>query len=145
MKYFLAVFTGIVFAGVTYIVLYLASNQNRYESLVAEGIQTVGVVVAKQPDNHQSIIFKFRADELDYIGTGGANGGVSFDDVRVGSPVPVVYDPSYPLNSFLGDPKIVIYSDNRFFVPASIILGLIVAVLSAGLVFILSKIRKRPE
>jgi len=135
-----SIFIGLAFGIVAYAALYISSNQNRYESLSIEGRRVTGTVVAKQPENHRAIVYQFNAGDIDFTGIGGANGGISFDEVEVGSSVPVVYDPDYPLNSLLGDPAIVAESNSRFFVPASVFLGFVMTVISAAIIYFVTKV-----
>ena len=79
---------------------------SKYQDLARHSVRTVGNVTAKEPDNHNFIRYSFSVDHNLFSGVGNAGGeNPSFDDLKVGDPVTVYYDPNNPDNSFLGDPK----------------------------------------
>jgi len=77
-----------------------------YQHLAQNAVKTVGRVTAKEPDNHNFIKYSFEVDHRSFSGKGNAGGeNPSFDELRVGDPLAVYYDPGNPEHSFLGSPK----------------------------------------
>src|SRR5258705_11882212 len=78
----------------------------RYHRLASGGVQTKGLVVAKEPDKHSFIRYSYQVDHQQYTGLGNA-GGINrpFEAFNPGKSVNVYYDPTNPCSSLLRDPK----------------------------------------
>ena len=78
----------------------------RYYYLTRRGVQTIGQVTSKDPDEHRIVYYSYVVEAKRYTG-GGYSGdiGRDFDYIKVGDPVPCVYDPLKPSSSSLGDPR----------------------------------------
>jgi hypothetical protein len=64
-----------------------------------------GVVVKKDPENHQRVYYSYKITERIYFGAGRAGfGNPTFHDLAIGDNVIVFYDPLFPENSVLGNP-----------------------------------------
>jgi hypothetical protein len=78
----------------------------KYHRLASGGVQTKGLVVAKEPDNHSFIRYSYQVDQQRYTGLGTAGGiNPSFEDLNPGDTVTIYYDPRNPGSSLLGNPK----------------------------------------
>ena len=83
-----------------------ALNWTKYHRLAKNAVQTEGSVIRKEPANHRFIHYSFKANDKVYFGVGNAGGpNPEFDQLNVGDPVKVSYDPNSPENSFLGNPQ----------------------------------------
>ncbi len=101
--------TWILFGGLGYIVGYLSLGQERVQYLANHGATTIGRVDAKQPNNHQAIVYSYEVDNIRYTGIGrGGIGNFAFDDIGIGQDVTLVYDPKSPSDSYLGDPRLML-------------------------------------
>jgi len=78
----------------------------KYHRLAKSAVQTEGSVVSKEPANDRSIHYSFKVNDRLYSGVGNAGGiNPEFDQLNVGDPVKVSYDPENPEESFLGNAK----------------------------------------
>ena len=78
----------------------------RYHGLATRGVETKGVVVAKEPDNHSFIRYSYHVNQQEHTGVGNAGGiNPSFENLNPGDAVRIYYDPKNPGSSLLGDPK----------------------------------------
>lgn len=78
----------------------------RYYNLTRRGVQTIGQVVSKDPEQHRTVHYKYVVEGKSYT-WGGFSGdiGRDFDEIKVGDPAPCVYDSVKPSSSTLGDPR----------------------------------------
>jgi Protein of unknown function (DUF3592) len=78
----------------------------KYHRLASGGVQTKGLVVVKEPDNHSFIRYSYQVDQQQYTGLGNA-GGINrpFEELNPGDSLNVYYDPTNPGSSLLGDAK----------------------------------------
>ncbi|HKR61292.1 MAG TPA: DUF3592 domain-containing protein [Pyrinomonadaceae bacterium] len=84
----------------------VAFETPKYYALVTRGIETKGVVVTKEPENHSFIRYSYLVNQQAYAGLGNAGGiNRSFVDLNPGDTVRVYYDSEDPSISHLGDPK----------------------------------------
>ncbi len=84
----------------------VALEAPKYYALANRGIETKGVVVTKEPENHSFIRYSYHVNQQQYMDVGSAGGlNPSFEDLNPGDPVAVYYDPKKPGSSLLGDPK----------------------------------------
>jgi len=100
--------------------------------LGVHGRETLGTVVRKTPEEHWTVVFRFQVGSRTFSGVGkpGTGGLPAMEDIRVGAPVRVTYDPSDPAISRSSDP------DRRFWRDYGQFL-LVVTVASAGATAIL--------
>ncbi|MDQ3821174.1 MAG: DUF3592 domain-containing protein [Acidobacteriota bacterium] len=77
----------------------------KYYKLSNAGITIPARVTAKEPDNHQFIRYAYIVNGQSYEGEGSAGyGNPSFNNINIGQQIMVVYDPTDPHKSCLGDP-----------------------------------------
>lgn len=63
-------------------------------------------ITAKEPRNHEIILYKFTVDGVDFQGAGGAGrGNPPFQQISMGQKIVVHYDPASPANSIPGYPR----------------------------------------
>jgi len=97
------------------VVVLAGSDFGFYYRLLQYGIATFGKVTAKEPDNHATVRYSFDVDSKTYFGGGSAGFGTSsFDELKVGDDVLVVYMPNNPSVSCLGHPKALLKDDLTF-------------------------------
>jgi hypothetical protein len=73
---------------------------------LSKGVETRGIVTAKEPNNHEIIRYSYTVGEQTYKGLGhGGDGNPSFDDLKIGDKVSVFYDPAKPEHSAMGFPQ----------------------------------------
>lgn len=100
--------TGFIYAGLVCgfaLIGLTALDWSKYQHLARNAVKTTGKVTAKEPQKHNSIRYSFEVDHKTYSGLGHAGGeNPTFDELQVGAPVSVYYDPDQPDNSFLGNP-----------------------------------------
>ncbi len=90
-------------AGVGYFVFNLPSINH----LVEKGVPIYGKVIAKEPDQHQNVIFTYEVAGKQYTGNGNAGrGNPNFDQIQIGQKVVVFYDSENPESSILGYPQL---------------------------------------
>jgi hypothetical protein len=78
----------------------------KYLRLAKLSRETRGSVISKEPDNHFFIRYSYQVDGQAYQGIGSAGrGNPSFEDLNLGDPVRVYYDPENPNSSLLGNPS----------------------------------------
>jgi hypothetical protein len=77
-----------------------------YERLVHSGSKIRGKVVAKEPENHQSIRYEYSVDSKIYSGSSstGFGGLPLLSEIKIGDQIPVTYWPERPSVSLPGDP-----------------------------------------
>ena len=76
-----------------------------YRYLAHNAVETTGKVTAKEPSNHRAIRYSYQVDGQMYSGIGNAGrGNPEFDQLEIGSPLKVYYDPNDPGKSLLGNP-----------------------------------------
>jgi hypothetical protein len=79
---------------------------SKYQHLAWSGLKTVGRVTAKEPENHNFIRYSFEVGNSTFSGVGNAGGeNPSFEQLNIGAPVIVYYDPEEPERSLLSNPK----------------------------------------
>ena len=78
----------------------------RYYFLTSRGVQTIGQVTSKDPEEHGTVHYSYVVEGKSYT-WGGFSGDIDrdFDEIKAGDPVPCVYDPVKPSSSSLGDPR----------------------------------------
>ncbi len=88
----------------------------RHKSLVQRGARTVGIVTAKEPQNHQNVRYSFNIGSVQHVGAGptGKDGVPDFAVIRVGDPIPVTYLSDEPTISLPGDPHELFYDSSLF-------------------------------
>src|SRR4051794_6857426 len=90
------------FAAVGFIVM----DWRKWHGLAERAVETQGRVVAKEPENHQSIRYSYQVGAGTYIGSGRAGrGNPTFEELNVGDRVRVFYDSDKPEVSVLGDAR----------------------------------------
>lgn len=95
-----------LFTAIVYTIAYFATDQVHTEYLSHAGIRTSGKVIAKQPDNHRTIVYRYNVDGVDYTGVGSAGrGNPDFDSLKLGDEIQVTFDPENRLLSIPGDPN----------------------------------------
>jgi hypothetical protein len=74
------------------------------------GVETTGTVIRKEPREHWTVVFGYEVGGRQYTGRGSPETGSlpSMDEIRVGDPVRITYDPADPGRSRGWDP------DRRF-------------------------------
>ena len=76
-----------------------------YQHLAKTGIRTIGRVTSKEPENHNFVRYSFIVGPETFFGYGNAGGeNKEFEQLSVGSPITIYYDPENPSFSFLGSP-----------------------------------------
>ncbi len=85
--------------------IFLTDGLEHYR-LKTKGIEVQGRVMAKEPQNHQSIRYSYTVERQNYnqIGMAG-RGNASFEGIKVGDPFIVYYDPDNPSSSVSGYPN----------------------------------------
>ena len=112
----------IVLAGGFYTIAYFATGQVDLQYLANAGIHTKGKVLAKQPGNHNAIVYTYKVNGIDYTGSGRAgDGNPQFDQLKAGDEISVVYDPENNLVSVPGDPSPLVEANNRLILKVAII------------------------
>lgn len=98
-------------------------NVPKFWSLYKRGIKVDGVVLQKEPENHQSVHFSYLGPNITYTNIYGhaGYGNPGFEDLKIGEKIIVFYDPENPEISVMGYPKG--YLDNEII---SIALGCII-------------------
>jgi hypothetical protein len=75
------------------------------------GTHTQGRVTAKEPANHQNILYAFSIGSQQFTGVQMADlAAIPFDAVTVGDPISVTYDPRDPTKSLPGDTSVFLRS-----------------------------------
>lgn len=86
----------------------------QYYRFATRGVATQGRVVNKEPQNHRRIVYSYTAGQDTFNGFGNAGrGNLQFDELHVGDTIALVYDPTTPEKSFLGDPHDQLWSVTR--------------------------------
>ena len=81
-------------------------NWSEYRHLANSAVKTTGRITAKEPENHRFIVYSFDVEGRSYSGRGNGGGeNPEFEQLRIGDPVSVYYDPQNPNDSFLGNPR----------------------------------------
>jgi Protein of unknown function (DUF3592) len=81
-------------------------NWSEYCHLAASAVKTTGRVIAKEPENHHFIVYSFDVGARSYSGKGNGGGeNPEFEELQIGDPISVYYDPQNPNDSFLGNPR----------------------------------------
>lgn len=94
----------LIFAAFFFVGSVFALDGVKYFRLAKLGSETRGSVISKEPDNHFFIRYSYQVDGQAYQGIGSAGrGNPSFEDLNLGDPVRVYYDPKDPRSSLLGD------------------------------------------
>lgn len=97
-----------IWLGITCIFALFATSKldpGKYRGLASKGVAVQGRVTGKEPENHQFLVYSYTVGQAVYSGKGNAGrGNPSFEQLKVGDPVKVYYDPDSPQISFLGDP-----------------------------------------
>ena len=86
--------------------LFWTVNGSRASELSRHGRGTLGRVDSLKPGQHRSVFYSFRVGPVEYAGSaqGGAGlGNPPFASLKPGTPVRVVYSPTNPQRSGLGD------------------------------------------
>jgi hypothetical protein len=84
----------------------IALDVPKYFGLASRGVETQGVVLAKEPKNHSFIRYSYSVNQEEHVSVGSAGGiNRSFDELKPGESVRIFYDPEDPAFSLLGDPK----------------------------------------
>ena len=90
---------GFAAFGITYL------NVPKFYRLAKDGMSIEGWVVAKEPLNHQTVRYSYVIGTQTNHGAGNAgNGNPPFDQLNIGDPVRVSFNPNSPSESYLGDP-----------------------------------------
>jgi hypothetical protein len=78
---------------------------HRSEQIAHYGGMAVGLVIQKQPNNHQSVQYEYSVEGTKYFGTApaGMSGLPPYDQIKTGDLVPVTYWPKRPSESVAGD------------------------------------------
>ncbi len=85
--------------GITYL------HVPKFYRLAKDGMSIEGWVVAKEPLNHQTVRYSYVIGTQTNHGAGNAgNGNPPFDQLNIGDPVRVSFNPNSPSESYLGDP-----------------------------------------
>src|SRR6476469_4879941 len=93
----IAVVLWFIVFGAAYTGFYVGLGVERADALRNFGVVNQGIVAAKRPDQHRSIIYYFKVDGIQYTGIGGGGfGNPDFDQLSVGDSVGVRYDPGNP-------------------------------------------------
>jgi hypothetical protein len=133
----------ILISGAAYAIAYSAMGVERLDILSHHGVSIYGTVAAKQPEKHQSVIYYYVVDEIQYTGRGGAGrGNPGFDNISVGDRVAIVYDEDDPFSSYLGNPNVDLPQLRTMAIIVSFFAS--TAIVGQGLAvwFIVAKIRK---
>lgn len=103
--FFIFLLVWIVLSAVGYQIGKMVFNPSHLELMTIEGKQIYARVVAKEPENHQTIRYVFDLNGVEYTGSGAAGAGnPSFQEIQIGDDVVVFYNPSNPQESILGNP-----------------------------------------
>jgi hypothetical protein len=106
--------TGLIFFAPIYFFLFFAvyPQWHVYSRIAHSGIQTQGVITAKEPMNHAGIRYEYSANGRSYSGscTTGFGGIPPLDKVNLGQKIPVTYFSGDPSLSLPGDPRDLYYS-----------------------------------
>lgn len=101
---------AIVFLGVS---IFALDGVQLYR-MAKRGIETDGIVIAKEPKNHLFIRYSYSAGGQVYQGVGNAGrGNPKFEDLNLGDKVKVYFDPSNPSKSLVGNPQLQFESITR--------------------------------
>ena len=94
------------FALVGFVIGMITTDWWEYYELTTRGVKTEGIVIAKEPENHNFIRYSYKAEEQTYssIGSDG-RGNPSFEALKIGDPLVVFYDSDSPSISCLGYPS----------------------------------------
>lgn len=89
---------------------------HRLQHIVHDGRTTIGTVLQKEPQNHESVRFEYLVNNVKYLGNAAAGrGGLpSFEAIRVGDAIPVTYWRERPSEAVGGNP-LDIYKTTSFF------------------------------
>jgi len=132
-----------VFFFILYTVVYVTSGQERLQFLANSGTHVKGIVQAKQPAMHRTIVYKYQAGGIDFVGIGNAGEGhPDFDSLKVGDEISVIYDPEYPADSITGDPQSRINANSQFIWMVSIMCSVIPTALVVTLYLLYRSTRK---
>ena len=135
-----AIVTGVcwfILFGALYTGFYVWLGVERADVLKNFGKNTQGVVVAKRPDEHRTVVYYYTVDGIQYTGIGRPGfGNPEFDQLNVGDPVLVRYDEEDPFESFMGDPTPISIVQNRaaYFLAFVIATGIVGQVLAVFLI-----------
>lgn len=96
----------LIFASCFFVGSVVALDGVKYFHLAKVGTEAKGTVTAKEPDNHLFIRYSYQVNGQAHQGIGSAGrGNPSFEDLKLGDPVRVYYDPDNPDLSLLRDPS----------------------------------------
>lgn len=133
----------IILFGVAHTIFYFALGIERLDALKNFGKTTNGIVAAKYPHDHQSIVYYYTIDGIQYTGSGSAGkGNPDFDSLQIGDKVIVKYDEQGPLNSYLGYPDYQAESDSQIGFILSVLISTAIAAQALGIFLIVRYIRK---
>jgi uncharacterized protein DUF3592 len=108
------VVTWLIFASLFFIGSLFALDAVKYCKLTTQGVQTSGLVIAKEPENHFFIRYSYTVNGQTFEGLGSAGrGNPKFEDIKTGDLLRVYYDPSDPGSSLLGNPNVQFASIKR--------------------------------
>jgi Protein of unknown function (DUF3592) len=82
------------------------------EQLAHEGLSTTGVIIEKQPMNHQAIRYTYQVGTKSYTGVGPTSVAnvPPFDQIAIGDRITVYYIPGMPETSIPGTPTYFVQS-----------------------------------
>ena len=110
-------------------------NIPKFYRLAKDGISIEGRVAAKEPLNHQTVHYSYVVGTQTFQGAGNAgNGNPTFEQLSIGDPVRVSFNPNNPAESYLGDPRSELNS---------LIRGLILIALFPTIVMVVYSIKQR--
>ena len=136
-------FAWLIVFGAVYTAFYFGLRIERLDALTNFGKTVDGVVAAKQPEQHRTIIYYYDVDGIHYTGIGsGGNGNLDFDDLQIGDKVIVKYDELYPLDSYMGLPQYKAQADRGLAYTASFIISLVLVGKALGIYLIVRQIRR---
>lgn len=129
--------------GAVYTAFYFGLGIERLDALANFGKTIEGVVAAKQPEQHRTIIYYYNVDGIQYTGAGGGgNGNPDFDDLHIGDKVIIKCDELFPLNSYMGLPQYQAQSNRGLAYIASFIITLVLVGQALGIFLIVRYIKR---
>ena len=83
--------------GVVYTGFYFGLGIERLDALANFGKTVEGVVAAKQPEQHRSIICYYNVNGIQYTAVGGGgSGNPDFEELKIGDKVSIRFDEHFP-------------------------------------------------
>jgi hypothetical protein len=80
-------------------------NPDWPEHMTKSGQGVYGHVIAKEPENHQTVRYAYEVGETEYKGSGsGGDGNPDFEDLSIGDQIVIYYDPVSPYRSTMSNP-----------------------------------------